>query len=94
MEWYDDFARLNYMQGELEAFENGGEDMLLVTYEDGMRIHVGYDSEEHEFVITVLENGTEEAKETPLAVERVFGQNKLLEVLQRTVHTYRDDKIV
>ena len=68
VEWYDDFARLNYMHGDVEYFENGGADMLTVTYEDGMRIHVGYDGEEHEFVIKVLENDTDESKVSPLSV--------------------------
>ncbi len=93
-EWYSDYARLNYKHGELQVFENGGSDMLLVTYKDGMQIHVGYDSDEHQFVITVLADDSEEAKASPLAVHRVFGQNQLLTALQNTVHTWRDDKEV
>ncbi len=92
-EAYGGYERLNYLQGELEVFEEYAETVLLVTYKDGMLIHVGYDEPEHEYVITVLNDGSDAAKETPLAVQRVFGRNKLLETLQETVHTWRDDKV-
>ncbi len=91
-EWYTEYERLNYMQGDLQVFENGGKDMLLVTYKDGMQIHVGYDVQACEFVITVYGDSTEEAKANPLATHRVFGKAQLMTALQNIVHTWRDDK--
>ncbi len=91
--WYTDYERINYMQGTPAFFKNGGEDMILVTYKDGMRIHVGYDKTDSMFVISVLADDSRQAKEQPLAVHRVFGKTQLLTALQNTVHTWRDERI-
>ncbi len=92
-EWYYAYDKLNYMRGNMQVFTYRGETMLTVTYTDGMIIHVGYDEQEHEFIITVLENDSDETKDTPLSVQRVFGETNLLEILQQTVHDFRDLRI-
>ncbi len=91
-EWYYAYDKLNYMRGNMQVFEYRGETMLVVTYSDGMLIHVGYDEQEHEFIITVLENDSDQAKDSPLFVQRVFGETNLLKTLQQTIHEFRDNK--
>ena len=92
-EWYTDYERINYLQGTPTFFENGSADMFVVTYADGMRIHVGYDQEDSMFVITVLADDSDQAKGQPLATHRVFGKSQCLTAIQNVVHTWRDDKI-
>ncbi len=92
-EWYDDYAEINYMQGDFEAFESDGKDMFLVSYKDGMRIHVGYDDFDHQYVISVFEREESYQETDPAEVYRVFSKAELITTLQNIVHTWRDPRI-
>ena len=88
--WYDVYKRLNLAQGKLKTICDDDQDMLLITYEDGMQIDVGYIAEDKTYCITVVKDDTMESWSKPLGVFSTGNKSKLPAELQKAIHIFRN----
>ncbi len=87
--WYDVYKRLHLAQGELQTICDDDQDMLLITYEDGMQIDVGYIEEDKTYFITVVKDDTMESWNNPLGEFATTDKSKLPTELQKSIHKFR-----
>lgn len=88
--WDDTYKKLDLACGELQSICDDDEDMLLITYEDGMQIDVGYIQEEDTYYITVVSSDTTEAWNHPLGVFTTKEKAKLAQELQKAIYRFRN----
>lgn len=87
--WDDVYKKLDLAGGMLQSICDDDQDMLVITYEDGMYIDVGYIEEEKTYYITVVEQETMEAWNNPLGVFSTCDKSRLPNELQKAIHTFR-----
>lgn len=87
--WYDIYQRLDLAQGKLNPVCDDGQDLLRITYEDGMQIDVGYVEEDQIYRITVVQNNTMESRSNPLGVFSFGDKSKLPAELQKAIYQFR-----
>ncbi len=88
--WYDVYKRLALANGNLQIICDDDQDMLLITYEDGMQIDVGYIKDENTYYITVVKDDTMESCNNPLGVFSTNDKSKLPTELQKAIHKFRN----
>ncbi|MBE7064943.1 MAG: hypothetical protein E7384_03905 [Ruminococcaceae bacterium] len=88
--WDDKYKKLDLNDGKLQSFCDDDEDMLLITYEDGMQIDVGYIKAEESYYITVVQDETIESWNNPLGVVVITDKSKIPEELQKAIYKYRN----
>ncbi len=88
--WYDTYKKLDLAQGKLQTICDDDQDMLLITYEDGMQIDVGYIEEDKTYYITVVKDDTMESWNNPLGVFSTVDKSKLPTELQKAIHKFRN----
>lgn len=88
--WYDAYEKMDLAQGKLEVICEDCQDMLLITYEDGMQIDVGYIENDKTYYITVVKDGTTEAWNHPLGVFSTTDKSKLPYELQKVICKFRN----
>lgn len=88
--WYDVYKKLDLAQGKLQSICDDDQDMLLITYEDGMQIDVGYIEEEKSYYITVVKDDTMESWNNPLGVFSARDKSRLPTELQKAIHKFRN----
>ena len=66
------------------------QDMLLITYEDGMQIDVGYIEEDKTYYITVVKDDTMESWNNPLGEFATVDKSKLPTELQKAIYKFRN----
>ena len=88
--WYDVYKKLDLAQGKLQTICDDDQDMLLITYEDGMQIDVGYIEEDKTYYITVVKDDTMESWNNPLGVFSTNDKSKLPNELQKAIHKFRN----
>lgn len=88
--WDDKYKKLDLNGGTLRSFCDDDEDMLRITYEDGMQIDVGYIKAEESYYITVVRDDTIESWNDPLGVFVITDKSKLAAELQKVIYKYRD----
>lgn len=88
--WYDVYKRLDLAQGKLQTICDDDQDMLLITYEDGMQIDVGFLKEENTYYITVVKDDTMESWNNPLGVFSTGDKSKLPSELQKAIRKFRN----
>ena len=88
--WYDVYKKLDLAQGKLQTICDDDEDMLLITYEDGMQIDVGYIKDENTYYITVVKDDTTESWNNPLGKFTTNDKSKLPSELQKAIHKFRN----
>ena len=88
--WYDVYIKLDLAQGKLQSICDDDEDMLLITYEDGMQIDVGYIEDDKTYYITVVKDDTMESWNNPLGVFSTNDKSKLPSELQKAIHKFRN----
>lgn len=88
--WDVTYRRLDLARGKLQSFCDDDEDMLLITYEDGMQIDVGYIKEDKTYYITVVSNDTMDSWNNPLAVFATKDKSKLASELQKAIYKFRN----
>lgn len=88
--WYDVYKRLHLAQGKLQAICDDDQDMLLITYEDGMQIDVGYIEDDKTYYVTVVKDETMESWNDPLGVFSTGDKSKLPAELQKAIHKFRN----
>ena len=88
--WYDVYKKLDLAQGKLQTICDDDQDMLLISYEDGMQIDVGYIEEEKTYYITVVKDDTMESWNNPLGVFSTYDKSRLPTELQKAIHKFRN----
>ena len=88
--WYDAYKKLDLAQGKLQTICDDDQDMLLITYEDGMQIDVGYIEDDKTYYITVVKDDTMESWNNPLGVFSTDDKSKLPAKLQESIHKFRN----
>ncbi len=88
--WYDAYKKLDLAQGKLQTICDDDQDMLLITYEDGMQIDVGYIEEDKTYYITVVKDDTMESWNNPLGVFSTNDKSKLPTELQKAIYKFRN----
>ena len=88
--WYDVYKKLDLAQGKLQTICDDDQDMLLITYEDGMQIDVGYIEDDKTYYITVAKDDTMESWNNPLGVFSTNDKSKLPTELQKAIHKFRN----
>lgn len=87
--WDDVYKRLDLVRGKLQSVCDDDEDMLLITYEDGMQIDVGYIEEDKTYYITVVSDDTMESWNNPLGVFTTKDKSNLAYELQKAIYNFR-----
>ncbi len=88
--WYDVYKKLDLAQGKLQTICDDDQDMLLITYEDGMQIDVGYIEDDKTYYITVIKDDTIESWNKPLGEFATNDKSKLPTELQKAIYKFRD----
>ncbi len=88
--WYDVYKRLDLANGNLQIICDDDQDMLLITYDDGMQIDVGYIKDENTYYITVVKDDTMESWNNPLGLFSTNDKSKLPNELQKAIHKFRN----
>jgi len=88
--WYDVYKKLDLAQGKLQAICDDDQDMLLISYEDGMQIDVGYIEKDKTYYITAVKDDTIESWNNPLGVFSTGDKSKLPTELQKAIHKFRN----
>ena len=84
------YKKIDLAQGKLQSICDDDEDMLLITYEDGMQIDVGYIEDGKTYYITVVKDDTVESWNNPLGVFSTNDKSKLPTELQKAIHKFRN----
>ncbi len=88
--WDDVYKRLDLACGTMQSICDDDEDMLLITYEDGMQIDVGYIEKEKTYYITIVSSDTMESWNNPLGIFKTKDKSKLAGELQKAIRKFRD----
>lgn len=88
--WDDAYRKLDLAHGNLQSICDDDEDMLLITYEDGMQIDVGYIKDKNTYYITVAQDDTIESWNKPLGVFTTNDKSKLPTELQKAIYKFRN----
>lgn len=88
--WDDAYQKLDLAYGKLQSICDDDQDMLLITYEDGMQIDVGYIKDENTYYITVVKDDTMESWNNPLEVFSTNDKSKLPTELQKAIYKFRN----
>lgn len=88
--WYDVYKRLDLANGKLQSICDDDEDMLLIAYEDGMQIDVGYIEDDKTYYITVVKDDTMESWDNPLGIFSTSDKSKLPTELQKAIYKFRN----
>lgn len=92
-QWWETYEKLNLCGGKIRFICEDDEDMIEITYQDGMLIDVGkptYD-EQSRYCITVVASDSIEGWESPLADVYVPNKGDLVEKLQEVIFKFRTD---
>ena len=87
--WQDAYRNLDLAGGKIEFLLDDHEDMLSISYEDGMRIDVGYIEHWRSYCITVLAGDTKEDWLNPIEDITVDEKAELAAKLRETIHKHR-----
>lgn len=88
--WDSVYKELDLACGNLQSICDDDEDMLLITYEDGMQIDVGYIAENKSYCITVVSSDTMESWNAPLGVFITKDKSELATEIQKAVYKFRN----
>jgi len=84
--WFDDFDRLELLNGRISFLLEDDEDMIEILYEDGLLIDVGYIEKLGSYYITVV---SDDDWTNPIEEMKVDNKKDLPERLQETIYKYR-----
>lgn len=88
--WYDVYKKMDLAQGELQPICDDDQNMLLITYNDGMQIDVGYIEENKTYYITVVKDDTMESWNNPLGKFATADKSILPTELQKAIYRFRN----
>ncbi len=87
--WYDEYKKLDLLNGNISFVSKDDEDMIEIHYEDGMLIDVGYINHLNSYFITIVSNNTEECWKNPLGEIKIENKAELFDKIQETIYKYR-----
>ena len=88
--WYDVYKKLDLAKGKLQSICDDEQDMLLITYEDGMQIDVGYIEDDKTYYIVVVKDDTMESWNNPLGEFATTDKATLPNELQKAIYKFRN----
>ena len=86
--WWERYRELNLCNGEILFIADDEEDMIEITYADGMLIDVGKDLT-NQYCITVVSSNDEAGWKNPLFEVKVADKEELVEKIQETILGFR-----
>lgn len=86
--WYEVYANINLYGGKLETISDDDEDMLTITYQNGLMIDVGYIQSENTYYITVVTDDSIEGWKNPINVVEVRNKDSLVVEIQNVILKY------
>lgn len=89
-EWWREFDDIDLRDGNINFIENDGQDMIDISYSDGMFIDVGMDNS-NIYNITVVASNDEAGWKNPLCVKSFAGREKLHDQLQDIIERFREN---
>ena len=84
-QWFNAYTSLDLCGGKLKTISDDDEDMLTITYPNGLVIDVGYISEENSYYITVVKDNSSNGWNSPIMQINVLKKSSLLDALQNTI---------
>ncbi len=84
--WQDEYRNLNLYGGEIQLISDD-EDMITITYPDGMLIDVGL--KDSIYYITVISSDDMDGWQSPLSEIAVSEKTVLPQPIQETINTFR-----
>lgn len=93
MQWWKEFESLNLYGGNSFYIGNDLEDMIEISYPDGMFIDIGKSEEDSIYYITVLSSNNRLGWQNPLSVISVSDRTLLYSEIQETIKKYRENFI-
>lgn len=89
-EWWREFDDIDLRDGNVNFIMNDEQDMIEISYSDGMFIDVGLDKDNIYNITVVASNDVEGWKE-PLCVKQFADRDKLHDCLQEMIDRFRED---
>lgn len=93
MQWWEEFESLNLYGGSSFYIGNDLEDMIEISYPDGMFIDIGKSDEDGIYYIAVLSSNNRIGWQNPLSVVSVSDRTLLYNEIQETIKKYRENFI-
>lgn len=87
--WFDEYSSLNLIGGNIQFICDDDEDMIEITYSDGMMIDVGKSSKNGRYYITVVSSNDIAGWNHPLDEVGVDDKGDLIANIQTTILQYR-----
>ena len=87
--WIDEYKNLNLMGGKIRFICEDDEDMIEITYPDGMAIDVGKSSKNGKYYITVVSSNDTKGWSSPLDEIEVDDKSGLFSNIQNAILQYR-----
>ena len=83
--WWDNYQGLNLCGGKINFILEDDEDMIEITYDDGMLIDVGKPMSGNHYCITVVSSDDETGWNNPISEITVLDKKELVGKLQESI---------
>ena len=87
--WWNDYQNLDLCNGHIAFICEDDEDMIEITYDDGMLIDVGKPIATNCYCITVVSSDDEAGWKTPMSEIEVIDKRDLVWKIQETILKFR-----
>lgn len=88
--WYSDYQKLNLYNGNIAFISEDDEDMIEISYDDGMVIDVGKPKSTDYYYITVVSSDDINSWNNPISEVTVTDKKDLLKKIQETILKHRN----
>ena len=88
--WYDEYFTLDLLNGNIRFILEDDEDMIEITYPDGMMIDVGKSSKNGRYYITVVSSDDIDGWKHPLREIEVIHKSELYKNIQDVIFQHRN----
>ena len=87
--WWDEYQGLTLCNGKIRFILEDDEDMIEITYDDGMLIDVGRPTSTNYYCITVVASNDKTGWEKPISEIMVTDKHDLFRKIQETILKFR-----
>ena len=87
--WYEKYQNLDLKNGKIEFICEDDQDMIVIYYDDGMLIDVGYIEDDKKYYITVVKSDDLIDWNNPLKVIEVNSKDNLFNEIQDIILKFR-----
>lgn len=88
--WWKVYESLDLCGGELQTISDDDEDMITITYLNGIIIDVGYISNDKKYYITVVKDDSIESWNSPIMIIEELNKTSLPTVLQNIIFEVKE----